>query len=151
MRESTIDRFDCASPPEPGRADRHPSSGGSADAGPGDRGRGRRLDGRNGAPARRAGPPPGGPQRLPAQADDHHRRRADRGPAAAGARSTAGGPGGAVHLEDSAAVPAKDQEHGGVDPLAVPQGRQHGRLQRGPGGAGRAGLSRACRPRPSPG
>ena len=49
------------------------------------------------------------------------------------------GPGGAVYLEDPAAVPEEDQEHRGVDSLAVPQGRQHGRLQRGPEGPVGAG------------
>ena len=56
-----------------------------------------------------------------------------------------------VHLEDPAAVPAEDQEHRGADPLAVPQGRQHGRLQRGPGGRCWARRCRGCRPRRSRG
>jgi len=58
------------------------------------------------------------------------------------ARSTAGGSGRAFHVEDFAAVSAKDQEHRGVDPVAVLEGRQHGRLQRSPKGPGGAGLSR---------
>ena len=56
-----------------------------------------------------------------------------------------------VLLEDPAALPAEDQEHRGADPLAVPQGDQHRRLQRGLAGAGRARVPRACRPRRSPG
>ena len=44
---------------------------------------------------------------------------------------------GEVHLGDPAAVPAEDQEHRGADPLAVPQGRQHRRLLRGPRGPAR--------------
>ena len=56
-----------------------------------------------------------------------------------------------VHLEDPAAVPAQDQEHRGADPLAVPQGRQHRRLQRGPGGPARARMPRVCRRRRSRG
>ncbi len=60
--------------------------------------------------------------------------------AAAGARSTSGRRSGAFLLEDSAALPAQDQEHRRVDSLAVPQRHQHGRLQRSPAGAGGPGL-----------
>ena len=45
-------------------------------------------------------------------------------------------------LQDSSSLPAEDQEPGGVDPLAVPERRQHRRLQRSPDGAGGPELSR---------
>jgi glutamate synthase (NADPH/NADH) small chain len=48
----------------------------------------------------------------------------------------AGRRGREVHLEGFAALPAKDEEHRGVDPLAVSERCQYGRLQRGPGEQG---------------
>lgn len=58
--------------------------------------------------------------------------RDGEGPAGSGARPAAGRRGGALLLEDLAAVPAKDQERRGVDSLAVLEGRQHGRFRRSP-------------------
>ncbi len=48
----------------------------------------------------------------------------------------------ALLLEDSAALLAKDEEPRGADSLAVPQGDQHGRLQRSAGSAGGPGVPR---------
>ena len=79
----------------------------------------------------------GRPQWLPARADHPHGHRRRRGQAAAGPRPPARGPAGEVQFGDPAAVPAQDQERRGVDPLAVPQGRQHRRLQRSPDGPAR--------------
>ena len=100
----------------------------------------------------RARPSPGGPQRVPAQADDYR-------PASGRWRSSsrgcwidaAAGGSGALLLQDSAAVPAEDQEHRGVDSLAVPQGHQHGRFQRGLGRRWSVRKPAACRPRRSRG
>ena len=73
--------------------------------------------------------------------DDHHGHRPGEGPPAAGPRSPEAGRSGALHLEDSAALLAEDPEHRGAVALAVPQGDQHGRLQRGPAVAGGPGVS----------
>jgi len=50
-----------------------------------------------------------------------------------------------VHLGHPAALPAKDQEPGRPDPLALPQGRQHRRLHRRPGGPARPRRTGALR------
>ena len=58
---------------------------------------------------------------------------ADRGQAAAGPRPAARRSSGRSSLRPILPpVPAEDQEPRGVDPLALPQGRQHRRLLRGP-------------------
>ena len=94
------------------------------------------------APDERGRPSPGGSQWPSAEADDYHGRRPDRGPAAAGARSTSGRRSRTFFLQDSSSLSAKDQEPGGVDSVAVPERGQHGRLQRSPGGAGGSELPR---------
>ena len=96
----------------------------SADAGHGHRGGSGRLD-RESCPFEgRAGSPPGGAERLLAGAKDHDGSGNCAGAAASRSRSSAGRREGEVHLEDSAALLAEDEEHRGPDSLVVPQGHQ---------------------------
>ena len=135
MSESTTDIRIVPLPDEPGRADRPPPGRGPAAAGPGRRGRGRRLDRRPRPPQGRGRTPPGRPQRPPPRADHPDRPRATievKQPRVHDRQARR--PAGEVHLGRPAALPAADQEPGGADPLALPQGRQHRRLLRGPPG-----------------
>ena len=77
MSESTTDIRIVPLPDGPGRPHRDPPGRGPADARPGHRGRGRRLDRRPRPPQGRRRPPAGRPQRPPPRADhpDRHRRR----------------------------------------------------------------------------
>ena len=140
MRESTIDRSVVPAPPEPGRDDGDSSSGCQkllaqmiqqevddwlADRANLEDEQGRHQVVRNGF--------------LP-------KREIVTGVGAIEVQQPRAGPpptrpSRAFHLEDLAALPAKDQEHGRIDSLALPEGRQHGRLRRCPEGLGGTGMS----------
>ena len=95
---------------------------------------------------------PGRPQRPPPRAD-HPDRPRRRSRSSSPGSTTAGRPEQREKFTsaDPAAVPAADQEPGGADPLALPQGHQHRRLLRGPRGDPRPRRPGTSRRRPSPG
>jgi len=101
--------------------------------------RGGRVHRRPRRPAGRRRPAAGRPQRPPARAEHPDRAGAHRGPPAPRERPPhrRRRPPHPLHQPDSPAVPAADQEHRGVDSVAVPAGHQHGGLPasaRGPAG-----------------
>ena len=85
-------------------------------------------------------PPPGGSQRPFAEADDHHRRRPDRGPAAAVLDRQAPAKAEPFPPRFFRRICGRPRP-GGIDSVAVPERRQHGRLRRSPGGTAGSELS----------
>ena len=85
------------------------------------------------------------------RADHPDRHGADRGQAAPSPRPAARRATGDVHLGDPAPLPAEDQEPGGVDPLALPQGRSAPATSPRPSRRSSAPTPRGSRPPPSPG